>query len=57
MPSRRDRVPLRTLENKLWRVEVVDVTKSHDLGTDGKPRPLAKSQQYSKIGAVLERLA
>jgi hypothetical protein len=55
MPSRRDRVPLRTLENKLWKVEVVDVV--HDRGADGKRRPLAESQKYSKIGAVLERLA
>ena len=51
VPNRRDRVPLRTLENKLWRVEIIDVT------TTRKGRPLPESQQYSKIGAVLERLA
>jgi hypothetical protein len=56
-PSRRDRVPLRTLENKLWRVEVGDVTTSRDRGLDGRPRPLPEPQRYSKVTAVLERLA
>lgn len=56
-PSRRDRVPLRTLEAKLWRVEIVDVTKSRDRGPDGKPRLLPEPQQYSKIAVILERLA
>ena len=51
VPSRRDRVPLRTLENKLWRVEVIDVT------TNSKGRPLPQPLWYSKIGAILERLA
>jgi hypothetical protein len=57
VPSRRDRVPLRTLENKLWRIEVGDVTTSRDRGLDGKPRPLPEPQRYSKVTAVLERLA
>jgi len=56
-PTRRDRVPLRTLENKLWRVEVGDVTTSRDRGLDGRPRPLPELQRYSKVIAVLERLA
>jgi hypothetical protein len=57
VPTRRDRVPLRTLENKLWRVEIGDVTISHDRGPDGKPRALPELQRYSKVTAVLERLA
>jgi hypothetical protein len=51
VPSRRDRVPLRTLENKLWRVQVIDVTE------DRQGRPLSEPLWYSKIGTILERLA
>ncbi len=55
--QRRDRVSLRVLENKLWRVELRDVIVSHEKGPDGKPRPLPPSLVYSRICAVIERLA
>lgn len=55
--GRRDRIPLRILEDKLWKVEVRDVLVSHEKGLDGKPRPLPPSLVYSRVSAVLERLA
>jgi hypothetical protein len=56
-PIRRDRVPLRTLENKLWKVEVVDVTEDRHIEPDKKHRKLPDAQHYSKIAVILERLA
>jgi hypothetical protein len=55
--GRRDRLPLRILERKLWRVQVVDVLTSHERGRNGKPKPLPDALRYSKVAAVLERLA
>ncbi len=57
VPVRHDRIPLRLLESKLWRVEVRDVLVSHEKDLDGKPRPLPPSLVYSRVAAVLERLA
>jgi hypothetical protein len=48
---RQDRVPVQTLTEKYWRVRVVTVD------VDGQQQPLSAANQYSKVAAVLERLA
>jgi hypothetical protein len=51
-PTRRaDRVPLRALRHRLWRLAVEDVT------SDGQQRPLHREQWYSIVKAVLEHVA
>lgn len=55
--TRRDRLPLDALRNKLWRVEVGDVRTGAEHNEHGEPRPLHEHQRYSVIRAVLERLA
>lgn len=54
---RMDRLPMNALRNKLWRVEVGDVTTSAEHNHNGQPRPLHERQRYSVVRAVLERLA
>jgi hypothetical protein len=57
--SRLDRIPLRALEHKHWKVRVVDVVKSHLTETiDGerRHRNLPTPLIYSKVAEVLERL-
>lgn len=57
-PQRLDRLPLNSLRDKLWKVEVGDVSVGggvHD--SRGRPRPLHEAQRYSVIRCVLERLA
>jgi hypothetical protein len=56
-PIRRDRIPLRSLLFKLWRVEVGDVTTGADAGPDGQHRALHERQRYSVVRVVIERLA
>ena len=48
---RLDRVPLRALKQKFWLGQVVTVDE------DGQQQPLSAGNQYSKVAAVLERLA
>ena len=57
--SRFDRIPLRMLEHKHWKVRVVDVVKSHLTETiDGerRHRNLPTPLVYSKVAEVLECL-
>jgi hypothetical protein len=49
-PYRLDRIPLRTLEHKLWRVRVADVVTSHARNL------LSAPLIYSKVAEVLEHL-
>ena len=57
--SRRlDRIPLRVLRDRLWRVEVRDVVTTSEKNRDGSGnRPLQQSQQYSVVSEILEHLA
>jgi hypothetical protein len=57
--ARRDRIPLRTLEHKAWKVRIVDVTTSHLTETvngERRRRILPTPLIYSKVAEVLERL-
>jgi hypothetical protein len=57
--SRLDRIPLRTLEHKCWKVRVIDVSKSHLTETikgERRHRDLPTPLIYSKVAEVLERL-
>lgn len=54
-----DRIPLRSLEHKHWKVRVVDVVKSHlteTINGDRRHRALPQPLVYSKVAEVLERL-
>ncbi len=50
-PTRRDRLPLRTLEHKLWLGEIADCVE------DQAQRDLAPAQHYSVVRTITERLA
>ena len=57
--SRLDRIPLRTLEHKHWKVRVVDVVTSHlteTINGERRRRTLPAPLVYSKVAEVLERL-
>jgi hypothetical protein len=54
-----DRIPLRSLEHKHWRVRVVDVVKSHLTETvngERRHRDLPSRLIYSKVAEILDRL-
>ena len=56
--ARRDRLPMNALRNRLWRVEVGDVTTSYEKDPmTGQPRLLADSLRYSVVRAVVEHIA
>jgi hypothetical protein len=57
--QRIDRIPLRSLEHKHWKVRVVDVVKSHlteTINGERRHRDLPQPLVYSKVVEVLERL-
>jgi hypothetical protein len=57
--QRIDRIPLRSLEHKHWKVRVVDVVKSHlteTINGERRHRDLPGPLIYSKVVEVLERL-
>jgi hypothetical protein len=56
---RLDRIPLRSLEHKHWKVRVVDVSKSHlteTINGERRHRDLPTPLIYSKVVEILERL-
>jgi hypothetical protein len=57
LPARLDRLPMRTLQHRLWRVDVGDVVAGAEQDGTGRHRPLHERQRYSVVRAVLEHIA